>query len=162
MADEGRRLGSGELFPTDEPVSGDALIGRADDVDAIATSLLGAINVVLAGPRRLGETSVARAALEVCRAADVYTVAVDLFRQPDALALAESLTIAGLANRPAVRQLLARARHHACWTPPGAKPRRAAPPTNATRSRGRRRRDPRRGEGRIAGSASASFGRQRR
>jgi AAA+ ATPase superfamily predicted ATPase len=48
-------------------------------VDAIATSLLGAINVVLAGPRRLGKTSVARAALEVCRRADAYTVAVDLF-----------------------------------------------------------------------------------
>jgi hypothetical protein len=60
-------VGSGEFFPTDEPVSREALIGRADDVDAIASSLLGAINVVLAGPRRLGKTSVARAALEVCR-----------------------------------------------------------------------------------------------
>src|SRR5450755_487938 len=110
MADENARVGSGELFPTDEPVSGDALIGRADDVDSIATSLLGAINVVLAGPRRLGKTSVARAAVEVCRAAGVYTVAVDLFRQPDGLALAESLSVGALANRHAVRQLLARAR----------------------------------------------------
>src|SRR5450755_1870243 len=110
MADNERRVGSGELFPTDEPVSGEALIGRADDVDAIASSLLGAINVVLAGPRRVGKTSVARAALEICRRADAYTVAVDLFRQPDALQLAESLTVAALANRPKVRQLLARAR----------------------------------------------------
>jgi uncharacterized protein len=110
VADADKRVGSGELFPTDEPASGDALIGRADDVDAIATSLLGAINVVLAGPRRLGKTSVARAALEVCRAADAYPVAVDLFRQPDVLALAESLTMGALANRPAVRRLLARAR----------------------------------------------------
>jgi hypothetical protein len=110
MTDSQRRVGSGELFPTDEPVSGEALIGRADDVDAIASSLLGAINVVLAGPRRLGKTSVARAALEVCRRADAYTVAVDLFRQPDALQLAESLTVGALANRPNVRQLLARAR----------------------------------------------------
>src|ERR1700722_15176198 len=110
MTDNERRVGSGELFPTDEPVSGEALIGRADDVDAIASSLLGAINVVLAGPRRLGKTSVARAALDVCRAADAYTVAVDLFRQPDALQLAESLTVSALANRPKVRQLLARAR----------------------------------------------------
>jgi hypothetical protein len=90
MADGERRVGSGALFPTDEPVSGDALIVAAGDVDGIAITLLGAIDVVLAGPRRLGKTSVARAALEVCRAADVYTVAVDLFRQPDALALAQS------------------------------------------------------------------------
>ena len=110
MADAERRVGSGELFPTDEPVSGDALIGRADDVDAIASSLLGAVNVVLAGPRRLGKTSVARTALEICRRADAYTVAVDLFKQPDALQLAESLTVATLANRPKARQLLARAR----------------------------------------------------
>lgn len=110
MADNQRRVPSGELFPTDEPVAGEALIGRADDVDAIAGSLLGAINVVLAGPRRLGKTSVARAALEVCRRADAYTVAVDLFKQPDAAQLAESLSAGALANRPKVRQLLARAR----------------------------------------------------
>ena len=42
--------------------------------------------------------------------ADAYTVVADLFREPDALALAESLTAGALANRPAVRQLLARAR----------------------------------------------------
>jgi uncharacterized protein len=110
MADNLRRIPSGELFPTDEPVAGEALIGRADDVDAIASSLLGAINVVLAGPRRLGKTSVARAALEVCRHAGAYTVAVDLFRQPDAAQLAESLSLGALANRPKVTQLLARAR----------------------------------------------------
>jgi hypothetical protein len=34
---------------------------------------------VFAGPRRLGKTSFARAVLEVCRAADASTVAVDLF-----------------------------------------------------------------------------------
>jgi hypothetical protein len=110
MTDKERRVASGELFPTDEPVSGDALIGRTEDVDAIASSLLGAINIVLAGPRRLGKTSVARAALEICRRADAYTVAIDLFKQPDALQLAESLSIAALANRPKARQLLARAR----------------------------------------------------
>lgn len=47
--------------------------------------------------------------LEVCRRADAYTVAVDLFKQPDAAQLAESLSVGALANRPKVRQLLARA-----------------------------------------------------
>jgi hypothetical protein len=110
MTDNRRRVPSGELFPTDEPVAGEALIGRADDVDAIASSLLGAINVVLAGPRRLGKTSVARAALDVCRQAGAYTVAVDLFKIPDAAQFAQSLSVGALANRPKVRQLLARAR----------------------------------------------------
>ena len=36
-------------------------------------------------------------------AADVYTVAVDLFRQPDALALAESPPWVRSRNRPTVR-----------------------------------------------------------
>jgi uncharacterized protein len=110
MAKGERRVASGELFPTDEPVAGDALIGRSDEVEAIAGSLLGAINVVLAGPRRLGKTSVARAALDVCRGEGAYTVAVDLFKQPDAAQLAESISVGALANRPKLKQLLARAR----------------------------------------------------
>ncbi len=40
------------------------MIGRAGDVERIAVSLLGGGNVVLAGPRRIGKTTVADAALE--------------------------------------------------------------------------------------------------
>jgi len=109
VADTGR-LASGELFPTDEPVSGDALIGRDDDVDGISSSLMGSINTVLAGPRRIGKTSVAREALEVCRRAGAYTVALDLFKQADGIQLAESLAIRTLSNRPEARRLLARVR----------------------------------------------------
>jgi hypothetical protein len=49
-----RRVGSGALFPTDEPISDHAPIGRADDIDAIAPSLMGAINdrATLDGRRR--------------------------------------------------------------------------------------------------------------
>jgi uncharacterized protein len=91
-------------------VTGDALIGRVEDVQSVAGSLLGAINVVLAGPRRLGKTSVARAALDVCRREGAYTVAIDLFKQPDAAQLAETISLGALANRPKLHQLLARAR----------------------------------------------------
>ena len=103
-------MGSGELFPTDEPVSGEALIGRADDVDAIARVAAGRGQRRARRPSAGGQDERRRAALEVCRRADAYTVAVDLFQQPDALQLAESLTVDALANRPKVRQLLARAR----------------------------------------------------
>ncbi len=110
MSETQRRVGSAELFPTDEPVGGEAMIGRDGDVDAIASSLLGGADVVLAGPRWLGKTSVARTALDICRRAGRYTVAVDLFTQPDAQQLAESLTVGALFNRPAARRLVRRAR----------------------------------------------------
>ena len=104
------RLGSGEIFPTDRPVAGAELIGRDDDVDAIAAGLLGGANVVVAGPRRIGKTSVCDAVLDVCRAEKAYTARVDLFEQADAEQLAEAIAVAVLANRPAVHRLLARAR----------------------------------------------------
>jgi uncharacterized protein len=102
-------MGSGDLFPTDAPIGPEAMIGRADDVTRMATELLGGTNLVVAGPRRTGKTSVCDAAMAVCRAEGAYTVAVDLFLMADAAALAEELTLAALANRPVLRQALSRA-----------------------------------------------------
>jgi predicted AAA+ superfamily ATPase len=45
------------------------MIGRAVDVDRISRALVGGANVVLAGPRRTGKTTVADAALAACRQA---------------------------------------------------------------------------------------------
>ncbi|MBX5442094.1 MAG: ATP-binding protein [Solirubrobacteraceae bacterium] len=104
-----RRLGSSELFPTDTPIGPDAMIGRRDDVTRMATALLGGTNLVVAGPRRTGKTSVCDAAVAVCAQEGAYTVAADLFLLPDAAALAEALTLAALANRPVLRAALARA-----------------------------------------------------
>jgi hypothetical protein len=104
-----RRYGSSELFPTDTPIGLDAMIGRRDDVTRMATALLGGTNLVVAGPRRTGKTSVCDAAVAVCAQEGAYTVAVDLFLLPDAAALAEELTVAALANRPVLRTALTRA-----------------------------------------------------
>src|SRR3954454_23912059 len=74
-----KRPGSAELFPTDEPIAADAMIGRADDVDAMAQALLGGANLVVAGPRRTGKTSVCDAAMAICAREHCYTASVDLF-----------------------------------------------------------------------------------
>jgi hypothetical protein len=97
------------LFPTDHPLAAELMIGRTADVDRIAMALLGGGNVVLAGPRRTGKTTVADAALEVCRADDAYTARVDLFESADAGELAHLLTLELLGNRPPLRRAIKQA-----------------------------------------------------
>lgn len=82
------------------------MIGRAADVDRVALSLLGGGNVVMAGARRIGKTTVADAALAVCREENAYTAKVDLFECADAAALAHLLTLELLANRAALRRAI--------------------------------------------------------
>jgi len=82
------------------------MIGRADDVDRVASALLGGGNVVLAGPRRTGKTTVADAALDACRDG-AYVAAVDLFGLVDGAELAQALTVQLLSNRPALKRALA-------------------------------------------------------
>jgi uncharacterized protein len=101
-----RRPGSAELFPTDEPIAPEAMIGREDDVDAVARGLLGGANIIVAGPRRTGKTSVCDAALAVCERERCYIASVDLFRIADAAELAETLAVRMLSNRPALRRAL--------------------------------------------------------
>jgi hypothetical protein len=101
-----KRPGSAELFPTDEPIAPEAMIGRDDDVDAVARGLLGGANLVVAGPRRTGKTSVCDAALAVCARERCYTATIDLFRIADAAELAETLTLRLLRNRTALRRAL--------------------------------------------------------
>lgn len=102
-----KRLGSAELFPTDAPLPADAMIGRRDDVDDVARGLIGGANLIVAGPRRTGKTSVCDAALAVCAQEGCYVAAVDLFRLADAAELAEALTVRILENRPVLRRALA-------------------------------------------------------
>jgi hypothetical protein len=87
------------------------MIGRVEDVDRVSMALLGGINTVLAGPRRTGKTTVADAALAICRREDAYVAAVDLFEAPDVASLAHRLTIALLNNRPPLRRAIADAVH---------------------------------------------------
>lgn len=82
------------------------MVGRDDDVDAIARGLQGGANIIVAGARRTGKTSVCDAAVAVCTREGCYTASVDLFRIADAAELAETVTLRLIANRSALRRAL--------------------------------------------------------
>ncbi|HEX4011955.1 MAG TPA: ATP-binding protein [Solirubrobacteraceae bacterium] len=104
------RQASGDLFPTDIPIPASQMIGRDDDVREVATALVGGTNLIVAGPRRTGKTSVCEAALARAQRRGCYTARLDLFRIADAAELAETLALAVIANRSPARRLIRRAR----------------------------------------------------
>lgn len=104
------RQASGDLFPTDVPIPASQLIGRSDDVLEVATALANGTNLILAGPRRTGKTSVCDAALGRVERSGCYTARLDLFRISDAAELAETLAVAVIANRSPIRRIVRRAR----------------------------------------------------
>src|SRR5690349_1302868 len=104
------RQASGDLFPTDVPIPANQLIGRRDDVREVATALINGTNLIMAGPRRTGKTSVCEAALGRAQRSGCYTAKLDLFRISDTAELAEALAVAVIANRSPVRRIVRRAR----------------------------------------------------
>jgi hypothetical protein len=104
------RQASGDLFPTDTPIPASQMIGRQEDIAEVATALANGTNLILAAPRRTGKTSVCDAALGRLARRGYYTGHLDLFRIADAIELAESLTLAVIANRSPIRRLVHRAR----------------------------------------------------
>jgi uncharacterized protein len=99
-----------ELFPTDDPVEPDLLIGRASDVEDLASRLGAGTHIVMAGPRRTGKSTVALAALSRVHAAGLYTAQVDLWDHEDLASLSRTLAQSILANRGPVAKALDRAR----------------------------------------------------
>jgi len=86
------------------------MIGRADALAELTAALEGGTNVVLAGPRRTGKTSVCDAVLTRAAGHGLYVASVDLFKLADAAELAEALATAVLNNRPAARKIIPKAR----------------------------------------------------
>ena len=70
----------------------------------------GATNLIVAGPRRTGKTSVCQAAINRARRRGCYTVSLDLFRIADAAEFAEALALAVIANRSTAHRIVRRAR----------------------------------------------------
>ena len=97
------RQASADLFPTDVPIPASQMIGRRADVDEVAGALIGGTNLIVAGPRRTGKTSVCDAALNRARRQGLYVASLDLFRVADTAELAETLALAVIANRSAAR-----------------------------------------------------------
>ena len=83
MADE--RIG--RLFPAGGPVPPELMIGRAGVVDEIARRLEEAMHTMLAGPRRIGKTTVCAAACERAGRGGMLVVEIEVPERPDAAAL---------------------------------------------------------------------------
>src|SRR5438105_4065089 len=100
------RQRSTDLFPTDQPIPASQMIGRQADVREIATGLAAGSNLIVAGPRRSGKTSVCDAALVRLGRRGFYTATVDLFRIASAAEFAEALVGATIANRSTLRRVI--------------------------------------------------------
>lgn len=105
-----QRLSSAALFPTEQPLAHERMIGREADVQELTTQLAGGVHRIVAAPRRTGKSSVCRAVVAELRERGCYTVSVSLFRLADGPALARGLAQETLANRDALRRLTQRAR----------------------------------------------------
>lgn len=99
-----------ELFPTDDPVLPEMVIGRVGDVEELADRLAGGTHVVIAGPRRTGKSTVGLAALSRLEPKATYSAAVDLWDHEDLPALIAALVRSILANRGPVAKALRLAR----------------------------------------------------
>jgi hypothetical protein len=100
------RQRSADLFPTDQPIPASQMIGRTADVREITAALEAGSNLIVAGPRRTGKTSVCDAALGQLAKRGFYTVGVDLFRIASAAEFAEALVASTISNRSALRRVL--------------------------------------------------------
>lgn len=98
------------LFPIDDPVRPDLLIGRGSDVRDLASRLGDGTHMVMAGPRRTGKSTVGMAALELAASLGVYTAHVDLWDHEDLASLTRTLAQSILANRGSVAKALRAAR----------------------------------------------------
>jgi hypothetical protein len=86
------------------------MIGRETDVREIATALAAGSNLVVAGPRRTGKTSVCDAAVGRLVRRGFYAVSIDLFRIASTTEFSEALVAATISNRSALRRVIHQAR----------------------------------------------------
>lgn len=95
------------LFPTDTPLEAGRMIGRERAVSELVAALAEGHNRVLIGPRRTGKTSTCEAAAaRLAATKGWYFAAVDAMRLENAAELAQELTRALLANRPAIHRVV--------------------------------------------------------
>ncbi|HEX4107128.1 MAG TPA: hypothetical protein VHX88_03285, partial [Solirubrobacteraceae bacterium] len=104
------RVASRILFPTDEPLASDRMIGRGEDVEELVAQLHGGVHRILSAPRRTGKSTVCRAAVARLAREGTYTVSLSLFELTDAAALAEAMAQRTLASRGSLSRLIERVR----------------------------------------------------
>jgi len=96
-----------KLFPVGKPVLSEDIVDRDDFIVRLVMRLSEGQSVMLAGPRRIGKTSLALEVLQRLKNNGFYIVAVDLFRVGTKKDLAEAIVKGCFANRTGARALLA-------------------------------------------------------
>ncbi|MGB9804897.1 AAA family ATPase [Desulfofundulus sp.] len=91
-----------KLFPLGGPVPEEDIVDRENFLNSLTTRLLGGQSITLAGPRRIGKTSLALEVLRRLKKEGCYTAFVDLFRISDRRGFALSLIDACLENRTGI------------------------------------------------------------
>src|SRR6478735_2702715 len=104
------RLRSRDLFPSEEPVRPEEIIGRQSDLEELSSQLSGGLHRIVAAPRRTGKSTVCEATIAALRRRRFYTVSVSLFQDTNATALAEAIAQETLANRSALKRLVEQVR----------------------------------------------------
>ena len=104
------RQASRTLFPTDEPLPAERMIGRGEDVDELVAQLRAGVHRILAAPRRTGKSTVCRAAIARLADGGAYTVSLSLFELTSTVSLAERMAQLTLANRGPLARLVERVR----------------------------------------------------
>ncbi|KLU61793.1 archaeal ATPase [Peptococcaceae bacterium CEB3] len=94
------------LFPFGMPVPKEEIIDREDFLMSVKNRLLMGQNLVLAGPRRIGKTSLALELLRQLKDEGYYTVFVDMFRLSGKNMFSKVLVDACLGNRTKITNTL--------------------------------------------------------
>jgi hypothetical protein len=92
------------LFPVGGPVSEKDIVDREDFIASIQNRLSDGQSIMLAGPRRIGKTSIAHEVMRRLKSLECYTASVDFFRLADKREFATSLISACLENRSGIRR----------------------------------------------------------
>ncbi|AEG13866.1 ATPase [Desulfofundulus kuznetsovii DSM 6115] len=93
-----------KLFPLGGPVSEEDIVDRENFLSSLTNRLLEGQSITLAGPRRIGKTSLALEVLRRLRKEGCYTAFVDMFRISDRRDFALSIIDACLENRTGIRK----------------------------------------------------------
>ncbi|MEW6662907.1 MAG: AAA family ATPase [Bacillota bacterium] len=94
------------LFPLGGPVPEGDIVGREDFIISLETRLAEGQSVMLAGPRRIGKTSLAFEVLRRLKNKGFYVASVDFFRTSSKRNIAESIINSCLENRTGIRKTL--------------------------------------------------------
>jgi len=94
------------LFPLGGPVSESDIVGRDDFIISLENRLSEGQSIMLAGPRRIGKTSVANEVLRRLKKKGFYVASVDFFRISNSRNIAESIINSCLENRTGIKKTL--------------------------------------------------------